>query len=97
MDKTKLEQLNDCFKEAMDSNSRYVGVAIDVGLNAVETIINNHENFADKLKYYNLAYDQGLEHKHAEGIHIVAFTHGDSFSEIESKLGLYIASSSVLH
>jgi hypothetical protein len=96
MMKTKREQLNDCFVGAIKSNSRYVAVFINVGLEQNETIINSRENFAEKLAYYNSVYDDNLNHKHAEGINIVAFTYGDSFSEIEANLGLYVSSTNLL-
>lgn len=91
------EQLNKCFDEASDLHVRLVGVVIDMGLPKNEVIINHRDNFAEKMAYYNLAYDKALEHKHAEGVRIVAFAYGDTFREIETKLGIYLASGTKLN
>jgi hypothetical protein len=86
-----LESLNECFNRAIDSNARYIGVRIALGMGKEEVIINPRENFEDKQAYYNQAYDESLRHKYANGmdIRITGFVFGDSFMEIEDGLELY--------
>lgn len=86
-----LTALEECFLEATIFNSKYVAVRINIGLVKEETIINPNANFAEKLKYFKRAYDEDLKHKFSgdEDIRIIAFTHGDSFKEIEEKLEWY--------
>lgn len=82
--------LNQMFKFAYALESKYVAVRISIGLNKAEIIINPYENINDKLAYYNNVYDEDLRHKYAEeDIRIIAFAHGESLAEIESKLELY--------
>lgn len=75
------------FKEARATESSYIGVLIEMaGFDKPEVIINSYENFDKKLAYYIDAYDENLNHKHAQGIRIVGFTYGDYFDNIEEDL-----------
>lgn len=86
-----LTDLNECFDQAIEGGSRYIGVKIAVGLSKEEVIINPTANFKEKQAYYNQAYSENLRHKYAgdEDIRITGFTYGDSFAEIEGNLELY--------
>jgi hypothetical protein len=78
MSRPTKEMLEKCFKRAMQDKSDYVGVAIKMPFSdGLELIINPRSNFRSKLEYYQQAYDDNLEHRNAEGIRIVGFSHGD--------------------
>ncbi|MEH7210200.1 hypothetical protein V7094_29010 [Priestia megaterium] len=83
-----LTALNECFKDAIEKGSQFIAVKINVGLNQSEIIINPRANFEEKRAYYNHAYDEMLHHRFAgdTDIRITGFTHGYSFSEIETQL-----------
>ena len=81
------ENLINNFTGARVDESQYVGVLIEMeGFDKPEVIINSYENFDKKLAYYIDAYDENLNHKHAKGIKIIGFTHGDYFDGIEVDL-----------
>jgi len=81
------ENLIKCYKGAKSYEKRYVGVLIEMtGFEKPEVIINQSENFDKKLAYYIDAYDENLNHKHAQGIKIIGFTHGNYFDDIEEDL-----------
>lgn len=75
------------FKKAIAEHARYIGVGIQTeGSSRPEIIINQTENFEEKLKYYRAAYDEDLILESAKGkkeIRIVAIAAGDSFADIE--------------
>ncbi|MDC2867577.1 hypothetical protein [Bacillus sp. BP-3] len=84
-----LEGLEKCFNEANSEGIEYVAVVIRMeGFPEDEVIINDHYNIPFKLEYYKKTYNEDLSHKYASGINIVGFTHGYSFLNIQSKLGL---------
>ena len=73
--------------EAIETDAKYFGVAIDVGLDDKEIIINTMENMLNgKISYYVSAYTEDLKLKANESIQIVAYAFGDSFEELEKKL-----------
>lgn len=81
------EHLERCFRRAKEHGAKYIGLCIRMkDYEKDEIIINPAENFDDKLAYYNLAYDDELNHRHAEGVAIVGFTYGNSFEKIENDL-----------
>lgn len=80
----KLELLERCFKQAIETNARYIAVQIETrGSEGIETIINPRENFEAKLAYYKNAYTDDLVLKTYDGIRIVGYGYGDSLPEIE--------------
>lgn len=78
-----LDKLNLCFKKAVELNHKYMGVIIKAGGIESEMIINSMINYPQKQAYYNLVYDNTLDHKHAEGIRITGVVSGSSFDELE--------------
>ena len=83
-----MEHLENCFKRAVETNAKYVGVAICVpNANEKEIIINPHNNFEAKLEYYKKTYDNELSHNAVgDTLKLVGFTFGNSFAEIEEQL-----------
>jgi hypothetical protein len=84
MQELTISNLEKCFYAASQKGKKYVGVLIEMpGFKCPEVIINPVENFDKKFDYYRNAYDENLNHKRAQGIKIIGFTYGDSFSELE--------------
>ena len=82
-----LLNLDSCFKTAIKKDMKYVGVKIKMqGFIEPEVIINQKENFEDKLAYYKKAYNEDLTLKTFNGIKIVNFAYGNSYEEIENAL-----------
>lgn len=80
----RIDLLERCFKQAIETNARYIAVQIETrGSEGIETIINPRENFEAKLAYYKNAYTDDLVLKTYDGIRIVGYGYGDSLSEIE--------------
>lgn len=82
-----LQDLNNCFQDAISVGARYIGVKINMqGFDRPETIINPTENFETKLAYYQKAYNDDLTLKSFNGIKIVGFTYGETFDDLEQEL-----------
>ena len=82
-----IDNLEKCFNNAKFMENKYVGVKIAMeGFTKSEIIINESENFDSKLAYYKKAYNEDLTLKAFNGIKIIGFTFGESFSEIEEDL-----------
>ena len=86
--KLTIKSLENCFEKAKKNpTANYIGVKISMkGFEKPEIIINSKENFDAKLEYYKNAYDEELNHKHADGIKIIGFTYGEFFEDIENDL-----------
>lgn len=84
MQELTIKNLEKCFYEASKQGKKYVGVLISMeGFPRPEIIINENENFDAKFAYYKKAYTEDLVLKTFNGIKIIGFTYGDSFSELE--------------
>lgn len=82
-----IDNLEICFNTAIKTNSKYIAVLVKTpNSDKPEMIINANENFNSKLDYYKNAYNKDLTLKTCDGIKIVGFTYGSSFSEIEALL-----------
>lgn len=82
-----MENLQNCFNEAIKQEKRFIGVKIEMqGFEKPEIIINRFENFKTKLDYYKKAYNEDLTLKTFAGIKIIGFTYGDHFDDIEYDL-----------
>jgi flavodoxin len=82
-----MEKLISTFEDAIDFNVKYVAVKIQMDEFAKpEIIVNERENFADKLSYYRSAYDFNLTLKTRSSIKIVDCTYGNTFKELEDYL-----------
>lgn len=82
-----MEYLENCFKRAKELNQKYVAIQVYMnGFPRCEIIVNQVENVDTKLEYYKKTYDEELNHKFAEGIKIVGFSFGNSFTDIEEDL-----------
>jgi len=83
----KMANLENCFNQAQVKGAAFVGVKIEMGgFPEPEVIINGRENIESKLEYYKKTYNENLEHNHAPGIKIVAFTYGENFTDIQEDL-----------
>ncbi|WP_018250328.1 hypothetical protein [Orenia marismortui] len=77
------ENLINCFEIAKKENAEMIGVLVEVKENELpELIVNPNTNFDGKLEYYKKTYDDNLNHKFADGIKIVGFTHADTLQEV---------------
>lgn len=81
-----INNLEICFTKAKEVGANYVAVLIEMKLDKPEIIINSIENVDSKLEYYKDVYDENLNHKYADGIKIIGFTYGRSFTDIEFDL-----------
>lgn len=83
-----MENLEECFKTAIENNSKYVAVKIETrGSEGAEIIINPRCNFEAKLEYYKKAYTDDLVLKTYDGIRIIGFCDCDTFDFIDFMLG----------
>lgn len=83
-----MENLEECFKTAIENNSKYIAVKIETrGSEGAEIIINPRCNFESKLEYYKKAYTDDLVLKTYDGIRIVGFCDSDTFDFINFMLG----------
>ena len=63
-----------CFQYAEKNNQNYILVEIQIeDYPEVEIILIKNENFADKIKYYIVNYNEQLQLKHNNSIEIVNF------------------------
>ena len=93
-----IDNLENCFRSAIDSNYNYVAVKICMeGFEIDEIIVNPIENAEAKLKYYKDTYKDDLTHKYAgDKIRIVGCTFGDSLADIEEDFYDYNVASKVI-
>jgi hypothetical protein len=83
-----LENLKRTFYRAIEFKENFVAIRIRIGdLPLDEILINPIENVDAKLKYYQETYDENLFHKNATHIKIVDFCTGNSYQEIEARIG----------
>lgn len=83
-----MEKLEECFKRAIENDSKYIAVKIETrGSEGAEIIINPRCNFEAKLEYYKKAYTDDLVLKTYDGIKIVGFCDSDTFDFIDFMLG----------
>ena len=74
MNLENMRQLEDVIKKAIEKKQS-VGLFIEMpGFEYPELITNPPENLEKKLAYYKETYDEDLNHKHAKGISIIAYT-----------------------
>lgn len=67
-----LEGLEECFNDAVNTESNYVAVQIEMDeFPSDELIINDKHNIALKLEYYKKTCNEDLEHRYAPGVRIV--------------------------
>ncbi|MED1436938.1 MULTISPECIES: hypothetical protein [Bacillus cereus group] len=84
-----LEGLEECFNDAVNAETNFVAVKIEMdGFPSDELIINDKHNIALKLEYYKKTYNEDLEHRYAPGIRIVGYAYGHSLSGIQRELEL---------
>ncbi|EGW39171.1 hypothetical protein [Desulfosporosinus sp. OT] len=74
MELEKMSELEFVVKTAIKTKQS-LGLIIEMpGFESPELIINPVENLEKKLEYYKNTYSEDLEHKHAKGIKIIAYT-----------------------
>jgi len=82
-----MNDLEICFNEAAEFDSKFVGVLIKMeGFEKPEIIVNQKENHKSKLAYYKKAYSDDLTLRTFTGIKIIDFGFGDSMQAIEDDL-----------
>jgi hypothetical protein len=70
---TTMMELKDAIHKAIELNVS-IGLFIQLpDLTEPELIINPPTNLKKKLEYYEKTYDNNLNHKHADGIKILAY------------------------
>ena len=74
-----------CFNGAKENNSKYVGVLIKTP-DSKKVVICDKNDFDHELQFYKDSYTDDLKHKHAEGLEIIGFTFGNSYSVLEYDL-----------
>lgn len=81
------EQLQRIFNNAIATKAAYVGVRIETrGMAEQEYIINPYANIAQKLVYYNGAYDDDLVLKTYDGIRITSAAAGRTVAGVMNGL-----------
>ena len=79
----KKEQLRNIFNNAIATKAAYVGVSIETrGMEKPEYIINPYENIAQKLVYYDSAYNDDLILKTYDGIRITGAAAGKTIAGV---------------
>ena len=79
-----MKDLEQCFKDAITTDSLFIGVKVQAPESpCAEIIINPSENFEAKLAYYKRAYNEDLTLKAFDKIRIVNFALGDCYDDIE--------------
>ena len=69
-----MNDLEDIVSKAIELDNP-LGLVIEMsGFPKPELIVNPVENLEKKLEYWKNTYDDNLEHKHAKGIKIIAYT-----------------------
>ncbi|MED3976169.1 hypothetical protein P4639_22485 [Priestia megaterium] len=82
-----LNDLNNCFDEAIQAGAEYIGVIVkNYEHKREEIIINHRDNFTFKKDYYNNAYNQDLQLNRVSHIRIIGFAYGFSFSDLEDAI-----------
>lgn len=82
-----IKDLNIAIDRAIETDAKYFGLAVEVGLPETEIIINSIDNMLNgKLSYYMNAYNNNLELNANTAIKIIGFASGNSFEDIEKKL-----------
>lgn len=78
-----LSKLENCFKVAKETNQKFIGVLIQMkGFKKPELIINERENFDNKLAYYKRAYNEDLTLKTFNEIKIIGYAFGSNIQDI---------------
>lgn len=82
----QLSNLVNCFADAMEKNSKYVGVLVrSVDHPMEDIIISRRDSFTCKLNHYIRDYRQDLKSKD-ETSEVVSFGCADSIPELVGKL-----------
>lgn len=85
----KKHEIKELFYDAHMLNKKYIAVKIiNNKCLKPEVIINENINFADKLEYYDSAYDDDLHLKTCDTVRIVDCVHGDSYAELQEELNI---------
>lgn len=74
MELKTMKHLEDIVDKAIKLDES-LGLVIEMsGFPKPELIVNPVDNLEKKLEYWKNTYDENLEHKHAKGIKIIAYT-----------------------
>lgn len=83
---TKKDNLMECFKVAMDYMQNYIAVKIELPNDKNEIIIFGRNSFLDKMKYYDVHYNDELELIRSSEVKIIDFCCANDFESIEVEL-----------
>lgn len=83
---TKKDNLMECFNVAMDYLQKYIAIKIELPNNKTEIIIFGRNAFFDKMRYYDLTYNDDLEMVKNPEIKIADFCCANDFESIELEL-----------
>lgn len=89
MNQMTIEGLINLSQSEHGKNSNWMAVELTLpNAPGTELIINPKENIEEKLKYYQRAYTNELQHKHVDAIKIVNYAFAPSFVELATELGI---------
>ena len=89
MNQMTIEGLINLSQSEHGKNSNWMAVELTLpNAPGTELIINPKENIEEKLKYYQQAYTNELQHKHVDAIKIVNYAFAPSFVELGTELGI---------
>ena len=81
-----MEKLRECFVRAKKQEAKYIAIQYKIeGMNGLETIITERDNFDLKLRSIENRYDNNLSHKF-EDIIIVNYTFANKIRELHHEL-----------
>lgn len=91
MNQMTIEGLINLSKSEHGKNSNWMAVELTLpNATGTEIIINPKENIEEKLKYYQQAYSNDLQHKHVDAIKIVNYAFVYSLDELAEELGVEV-------
>jgi hypothetical protein len=82
----KMADLELAFAQAKKYKAPFIGVMIEMGMARPEVIINEYDNYDEKLAYYRTRYNDDLEMKNVEFIRIIGVSYGNSYMDIQWEL-----------
>lgn len=81
-----MEDLELAFAQAKKYKAPFIGVMVEMGMEKPEVIINEYENYDEKLAYYRSKYNHDLTMKNVEFIRIIGVAYGNSYMDIQWEL-----------
>ena len=83
---SKKDNLMECFKVAMDYMQKYIAIKLELPNDKGEVIIFERNSFLDKMRYYDVNYNDELELDRNPDVKIIDFCCANDFESIEMEL-----------